>query len=253
MDILPDEIYILIFSFLLPLKYCNLYDIIVCRIVCKKWKRIVDDIEIKNRYLNNILSGYNKLIYENDYYNNYYLLYELDCYYNITKKFNIFFLNILTLDYVKKLPICYFKNSRCLDNMCSYNCYLNNHNIYKYIKKTNNGIMRGIDDKGRHYIIILYRNLSTNEILYEFLYHKNPNNYTRINNMVTYTGIFNKSYIGMNTNNDTYFYYQNNRTLNIDSYNYVIRLIEHMPCGIMKYNPEIDKFYESYSQLIKIL
>ena len=64
MDILPYEIYILIFSFLLPLKYCNLYDIIVCRIVCKKWKRIVDDIEIKNRYLNNILGGYNKLIYE---------------------------------------------------------------------------------------------------------------------------------------------------------------------------------------------
>lgn len=252
MEKLPDEILIEIFSFLLPLKYCNIHNILNCQKVCKKWKRIVNDIEIRNRYLNNILGGNINILYYKDYYNDLHLLYELDCHHNIFKQFNIFFLEILTFDYIKKLPICYFKNSKCLDNMCSHECYINNHNLKDYVSNINSGIFRGIDDKGRHYILLFYKNLSTNEILYEFLYHKKLiNNY----NMVSYSGVYNKSYIGMCTNisNNLYYYYQNYREIGYESYNYLIRLLNKMPCGIMKYNPDTDEYYESYSELVRIL
>ena len=47
--------------------------------------------------------------------------------------------------------------------------------------------------------------------------------------------------------------YDTYRELNIDAYNYLYRLITKKPCGILKYNPDTDLFYESYNELIRIL
>lgn len=253
MENLPDEILLKIICYNLPIIYCNISDFLKYRLVSKHWKKLVDDIETSNQYMNNIFKCKNsKIVYRNKYFNNLKLLYELDCYYNIVKHYNKFFLDLLSLDFIRTLPICYFKNSRCLDNMCSQECYENHHNLNKYVKDIDNGIMRGIDDKGRHYILIFYVNLTTNEILYEFLYHKNEKK-NRFD-MVTSTGIFNKNYIGLNSFNYLLLYnYEYYKELSCDSYSYLIRLLKNMPCGVMKYNCENDMFYESFDEIIKIL
>ena len=249
METLPDELQLSIFKYLVPDKYCYIQDIVNVMLVCKEWYKIVNDEEIKEYYLCSIYSYLYYTRHLNKTINlKYEIIYKLQCYKNLYLKYDRFLLNFLSYDFIKTLPICYFTDSRCIDNMCSTKCYNRNHGLKKYISSN---IMRGIDDTNRDYILVIYKNLNTGEKIYEFIYHKNL---SRNNTIITYSGIHNKTYIGLNTNLYRFLYgYDTYRELNIFAYNYFYRLITGKPCGVLKYNPDIDLFYESYNELIRIL
>ena len=68
---------------------------------------------------------------------------------------------------LQKIPVCYFKNSKCIDNLCTNDCALNFHGLLDY---ATNYVMRGIDDKNRFYLLFFYRNNVTKRIHYEFIF-----------------------------------------------------------------------------------
>lgn len=248
MNKLSGELKQEIFIFLLPDKYCIIKDIINCMLVCKEWNYLINSVYLKKVYFDLVFKKRN-LYYFNKSVIDYEFTYNIQCYKNIFLRYNKFLINFMSLNFIKHLPVCCFKSSRCIDNMCDYNCYCNNHGLQKFVTGS---IMRGIDDKDRHYILFLYKNLTTKEILYEFLYHKEINPKISI---ISYNGVFNKTYIGLNS--ETSYYYIDNifyyKELGLNSYCYLNRLLSYNPCGILKYNPEIDTFYESYDELITIL
>ena len=247
METLPDELKLSIFKFLVPDKYCYIKDLFNAMLVCKEWYNLINDEEIKEHYISSV--------YAYSYYTRklnitlkYEIIYKLHCYRNIYLKYDPFLIHFLSYNFIKNLPICYFTDSRCIDNMCSTKCYRKHHNLNKFITAN---IMRGIDDKNRDYILVAYKNLSTMEKIYEFIYHKTLSRNYKI---ITFSGVYNKTYIGLNTYLYRYLYqYDTYRELNIDAYNYLYRLINKKPCGILKYNPDTDLFYESYNELIRIL
>ena len=63
------------------------------------------------------------------------------------------------------IPVNYFKNSKCIDNVCSCECSSNYHGLLDF---TNHYISRGIDDKNRFYILLFYKKHNTRRIFYEF-------------------------------------------------------------------------------------
>jgi hypothetical protein len=244
MDKLSGELKQEIFIFLLPDKYCIIKDIINCMLVCKEWYYLINSVYLNKIYFSFVsnIYIYNKSVIDYEF------SYNIQCYKNIYLKYNKFFINFMSFNFIKHLPVCYFKSSRCIDNMCNYKCYCNNHGLHQF---ESGSIMRGIDDKDRHYILFLYKNLTTNEIIYEFLYHKKINPRTTI---ISYSGVYNKTYIGLKSEMsnllDYLFYY---KELSLSSYSYLSRLLSYNPCGIIKYNPETDLFYESFDELITIL
>ena len=128
--------------------------------------------------------------------------------------------------------------------------------------------MRGIDNKNRHYILFIYKNLTTNKIFYEFIYHKQINfdnfniyniyniynNYYNSKFMVTYSGIFNNTYIGLLSHQDQNLInnIENYRELTVESYNYMKRLVINEPCYLIKYSKIHNFFYESREQFISL-
>ena len=72
-------------------------------------------------------------------------------------------INIFGFKNLINLPFCKFDNALCIDNKCHFShsnkCYLNHHNIQKYITAP---IMRGMDSYGRNYLLFVYTNIETN-------------------------------------------------------------------------------------------
>ena len=148
------------------------------------------------------------------------------------------------------MPLCEFTNSKCIDGLCHLNdsgyCYREHHSIYNYITHP---IMRGRDDLGRIYILFCYKNTETNIYHYEFIYHKSINN----DIFLTFSGQFNKTYIGMMSDNkiaDPDYIYE--RELNIYSHNYMRKLINNEGCGVPLYDSATQTFVESKQSFISL-
>ena len=109
--------------------------------------------------------------------------------------------------------------------------------------------MRGRDDLGRIYFLFCYKNLSTNEYNYEFIYHKSIND----DIFLTFSGEFNKTYIGMISENkefDPDYIYE--REINIFSYKYINKLINNENCGVPIYDCVTHTFNESKEEFITL-
>ena len=253
MNTLFIELKFNIIYFLLPDKYCTIKKYLEYRLINKEWKSIIDSFIMKIEYSKK-LNIYSVIKKKNISYR---LLYDYQCYKDIYKRFNYIIINTLPFNLIKNLPICYFNNSKCIDKLCSKNCDENHHNLARYVN--NNRIMRGIDNKNRHYLLFIYKNLKTNKIYYEFVYHKQIhfnnayNEYNAYKFMITYSGIFNNTYIGLLSHQDNFLYNIDiNRELTDESYDYIKRLINNEQCGIVKYNFTSNSFYESFEELISI-
>ena len=159
---------------------------------------------------------------------------------NIDKLFPINILNF---------PVCYFKNSKCIDNTCGSKCCNNYHGLLDYV---DHYISRGIDDKGRFFLLFFYRDNETKRIYYEFVYTLEVLN-SNLNNPIlfTYSGNDNKCFIGnLSYNNNQIFneYYQINRyfkrIISNNSYNYMQRLLNFRECGPVEYDFETNRYLE---------
>ena len=203
-----------------------------------------DDINYNRKLLiNNVLL---KKMYQNDYFiiraqiQNFYLNKIPDDLFFFNQMFNIFNLYIQNLNIVS-LPVCYFKNSKCIDNLCDINCANNYHGLLEY---TNHYLSRGIDDKGRFYLLFFYKDFGKNMIYYEFIY---TIKFLNTKMLLTYSGYNNKCYIGNlsyniddNANDNIFF----KRIIKFKSLNYIKRLINFNKCGIIEYEQKTDKFLE---------
>jgi hypothetical protein len=240
---LPYELLINIFFFLLPDKSCNINEFKNYFLVNTKWNNIFNSKEMLNKLSeNNRLSNQ----YNNEIFTYYSLINRL-CFENLIFKINPIFLTLLSIYELINLPVCKFTNSKCIDGLCHLDksCdYYFNHNIYNYIT---NQIMRGVDDLGRIYILFCYKNINTNIYNYEFIYHKTINDEI----FLTYSGEYNKTYIGMMSDNKItdpdYIFY---RELNIYSHNYMKKLINNEKCGVPLYDSATQTFVESDKSFI---
>ena len=259
---LPTELLLSIFKFLLPNKSCNISEFKHYFLVNKKWNYLFNSNDIKNQLyieaynikqynkINNINSHYGMNVLRNNTpsikfdntltYND--IIMKL-CYTNLIMKTLPSIINYLfTITEFINLPVCQFKNSKCIDNKCHLNdngnCYHNYHNIFEYVS---HGIMRGVDELGRIYLLFTYIDLDTNEYFYEFIYHKNINN----TQFLTYSGYYNKTYIGILSDNKYFSDYIYDREIYIDSYNYMYKLLNKDKCGRPNYNSKLDNYHES--------
>ena len=233
MNNLPEELSLHIFENLLPDRSCDITEFKNYFLVNKQWNKLFNSTQIKL----SLKHKYNLLTYDKLTYNT--LITQL-CLENLFIKINYALLYLI--DYIEliNLPVCKFTNSRCIDNMCHFkknsDCYYNNHNISYYITAP---LMRGIDDLGRIYLLFTYKNLETNEYMYEFIYHKTINNTV----FLTFSGIFNKTYIGVLSENKLNNLFD--RELKYESLNYMKKLLTNETCRIPEYNDELKCFYES--------
>ena len=261
-DDLPNELLLSVFKFLLPDISCNINEFKHYFLVNKKWNSLFNSNCLKNllyieayninyyKQINKLNKQYGMAIFKNNIsiirfdntlftYND--IILKL-CYKNIILKTIPSITNYLfTIKEFINLPICQFKNSNCIDNNCHlYNgeCCYNYHSIFEYIT---HGVMRGIDDLGRIYLLFTYIDLDTNEYFYEFIYHKNIHN----TQFLTYSGEYNKTYIGMLSDNKYFSDYIYEREIHIDSYNYMHKLLNNEKCGVPIYNPILDIYEES--------
>ena len=99
------------------------------------------------------------------------------------------------------------------------------------------------------YLLFSYKNLSTNEYYYEFIYHKSIND----DILLTFSGEYNKTYIGMMGENkelDPDYIYE--REINHFSHTYMRKLINNDKCGVPVYNPITQTFNESDNEFISL-
>ena len=262
MNDLPNELLLSIFKFLLPDKSCNINEFKQYFLVDKKWNSLFNSNYLKNllyldAYNINCYKQYGMSIFKNNpiirvdntllRYNN--IIMKL-CYKNLILKTLPSITNYLfTIKEFINLPICQFKNSKCIDNNCHLKdsgiCYNNYHNIFEYIT---HGVMRGIDDLGRIYLLFTYIDLDTYDYFYEFIYHKNINN----TQFLTYSGEYNRTYIGI-LSDKYFFFYIYDREIYIDSYNYMLKLLNKEKCGRPIYNSKLDIYEESKDKNILLL
>lgn len=147
---------------------------------------------------------------------------------------------------LQKIPVCYFKDSKCIDNLCEHGCSLNFHGLLDYVS---NYIMRGVDDKNRFYILFFYKNNVTKRIHYEFIFPIDIY-YNKLKlQLFTYSGTADGSYIGnlsfvLNPNIPTLVRHFK-RELTDLSYNYIERLINFEPCGFTYFDSESGFYIES--------
>ena len=256
MDFIPNELKILIFKHLIPDNSHNINEFKSYFLIYKDWFNILTSLSIRIyyskylglyndllnahplKYVNTILSYDNIILYANHKY--------------VSQNYSRMMIDIFGYNKLINLPFCKFKKQTCIDNKCHFTkspeCYLTHHGIQKYI---NAPIMRGMDTIGRNYLLFVYTDKETNEIIYEFIYNKIVNN-TLIN---SYSGIYNKTYIGMLSDNKnvgimTKYY---SRKINTFSYIYIKKLIDGDLCRIPKYNSETGRYYESNKGDIRLL
>ena len=139
------------------------------------------------------------------------------------------------------IPVCYFKNSNCVNNICGIKCSNNYHGLLDYV---NHYISRGIDDLGRFYILFFYKNYKKNKIYYEFIYQEEFNINNIPTKILTYSGYNNICFIGnLSYYNDLVLPYFKRRIKN-KSFNYIKRLLNFNLCGIVEYCQKDKKYYE---------
>jgi hypothetical protein len=170
-------------------------------------------------------------------------------YNNLFRHINEDIYDLFNIDIIN-IPVCYFKNSKCIDNICGIKCASNYHGLLDYC---NHYLMRGVDDCGRFYLILFYKNNFTKEIFYEFIYSIK---YGLSNNRIfTYSGYQNNCYIGnisfiLNQDIETRIDYFK-RELNTDSYDYLYKLINFENCGNVYYDETTKGYIESNIKMYK--
>jgi len=239
METLPDELYLKIFIHLLPDKSCNINEFKNYFLVNKQWYKVLNDSQLKLHFSNQLTNEYEPLGQTQPIYTTYNDLIDLACYNYILLGYHPKLINIFGYNTLINLPVCQFKNADCIDNLC-FNpvCNYKYHNISKYIT---NSVMRGIDNFNRHYLLFAYKNTETNEHYYEFIYNKLIHDKI----IVTYSGIYNNTFIGMLSDN-TFISSQTDpeRELNVFSYNYIQKLINREKCTIPQWNDYYDIYKE---------
>ena len=248
MDTLPVELYLKIFEHLLPDKFCDIKEFQHYFLVNKFWNTMFNSHQIKKLFLTIILKDTEPFIEDikyilNDVSNSTQLSYNKlmkhHCYNNILCGYNQELINIIGYYNLIYLPVCKFKNSKCIDNTCfNKQCFYKNHSLEKYITSS---LMRGIDDMGRHYLLFVYTNTDTGKLYYEFIYNKRIHNDIII---TTYSGMYNNTFIGM-LSDGTHYPSINGRELNTLSYNYIKKLLKREKCCIPKYNDYYDIYVET--------
>ena len=84
----------------------------------------------------------------------------ITCYNEIFMRFSPELIDIIGYDNLINLPICKFKSSRCINNMCSFRCYNHNHVLGRYVYDRESNLMRGVDDLNRTYFLLfIYKDL----------------------------------------------------------------------------------------------
>ena len=247
---LPNELLEKIFFNLIPGDDCDIEEFKNYFLVNWRWYHIINSFSFRCLYAKslNIYSFFKKKYNSSFILSrifNYSALINIDCYNKILLKFNPELINIIGYDNLVNLPVCKLTCSKCINNMCHKECYIDNQ---KYIKNRSSNLMRGIDDLGRVYILVIYKDLSINKIYYEFIYHETLGR----EEFVTYSGLMNKTFIGMLSDNRIFTDPVFSRELQLRSYDYLNRLIKNNYCGVPKYDPEKDNFYESNSGFVTI-
>lgn len=241
MNNLPIELLTKILLNLLPDESCDIVSFKNYFLVNKLWKYIFNQYYFRVMYskklgiYNFFKKKYNSSFILNNIFN-YTSLINIDCYNKLFLTYNPDLLNIIGYNTIINIPVCKFKKSCCIENLCKTKCYFKHHNIFKYLT---NPLMRGIDDLKRHYLVFLYKDLTTNKLNYEFIYHKVNNK----QEYITFAGKLNKTYIGMLSSNipDDHLFY---RELNRESYMYMKKLVNNEYCGRPEYDPHHDCFIE---------
>jgi hypothetical protein len=242
---LPYEINFKIFTHLIPDETCDINAFREYFLVSKYFYNILNSYEFKiifskkielydtllninsPEYLKDIISSYKNII-----------LYSYNKF--VVSTYNEDLIKSIGLTNLINLPVCKFNKSKCIDNKCSFNnnkCYYKCHSLTNYITDP---LMRGVDDLGNRYVLFVYKNLDDDKLKYEFIYNKIVNNKI----LVTYSGIYNNTYIGMLSDNKLLNQTIYDRQLTTDSYNYIERLINNDRCSIPKYNSVTDSYNE---------
>jgi len=253
MNSIPSELKFLIFKHLIPNESYNINQFKSYFLIYKDWYDILTSLTFRI-YYSKYLCFYNDLIIAHPLeYVNSFITYDnilkYAGYKYILQNYSSMMIDIFGYNKLINLPFCKFQKYKCIDNRCHFTkstkCYLKNHGIEKYV---NASIMRGMDDIGRNYLLFVYTNKDTNEIMYEFIYNKVINK--KIIN--SYSGIYNKTYIGMLSDNKTMTHYYS-KIINTYSYVYIKKLIDGDLCRIPTYDYETDQYYESQEGNITLL
>jgi hypothetical protein len=245
MNPLPPELKIKIFKHLIPDESYNINEFKSYFLIYRDWFDILNSFALRI-YYSKILGLYYDLIKVHPLkYVHKVLTYDNILQYSgykyVSQNYSGMMIDIFGYNKLINLPFCKFKRPACIDNKCHFikspKCYLRHHGLNKYITAP---IMRGMDILKRNYLLFVYTDKETNEIMYEFIYNKIINN--QIVN--SYSGIYNKTYIGVLSDNKIITNYHS-RKINTFSYIYIKKLINGDLCRIPKYCPETNQFYES--------
>ena len=245
MNSLPPELKIKIFKHLIPDESYNINEFKSYFLIYKDWFDVLNSLALRIHYSKILGLYYDLLNIHPLKYVHKVLTYDNIILYSgykyVSQNYSGMMIDIFGHNKLINLPFCKFKRPACIDNKCHFikstKCYLKHHGIQKYITAP---IMRGMDTLGRNYLLFVYTNNETNEIMYEFIYNKIINK--QIVN--SYSGIYNKTYIGMLSDNKIMTKYYS-RKINTYSYIYIKKLIDGDLCRIPKYCPDTNQFYES--------
>jgi hypothetical protein len=280
---LPHHIFYKILIYSLSIEECDIEYNLNLKLVSKKWNNEIKKVKfwkdyskyiyynlnfnsnerdniynhyqnLLNRYLDKIKSEKSqkisqklfleKKLFEKENYNQDAIIQHHDFFY-IYKHINDDLHQIFNYD-LNKIPVCYFKDSNCIDNVCKSGCSINFHGLLNY---ATNYVMRGVDDKNRFYLLFFYKNNVTNRIHYEFVFPINIL-HSRLNLQIfTYSGTSDASYIGnlsfiVNSNIPTLIRHFKRELTDI-SYDYMYRLINFKPCGFVYFDTESEFYVES--------
>lgn len=191
----------------------------------------------------------NKLLLKRQYFNiefilnthvNYYLYNKIHHQFNGLFKQVLNFNNLGGIDLLN-IPVCYFKNSKCIQNLCGEKCANNYHGLLDY---TNHYLSRGFDDQGNFYLLVFYKNYEQNRIYYEFIYTTQMQNINTKYDIVTYSGYNNVCYIGNLSYKNDWMIPHYKRRLKPISIEYLLRLINFKKCGPVEFDFEKQKYLE---------
>jgi hypothetical protein len=283
LELLPNFILYKIIIYSLSISKCDIEYNLNLKLVSKSWYNTIKSVKFWKDYSKLIYFNVNYLLDEKDNIYNHYqyllkryldrhkqeesknlkqklylerILFEKEHYNqnNILQHHDFFYLYKLINDEIYqifgnellKIPVCYFKDSKCIDNLCEHGCSLNFHGLLEY---ATNYVMRGIDDKNRFYILFFYKNNVTKRINYEFIFPLEIYHSSFKVQLFTYSGSPDGSYIGnlsfiLNQNIPTLIRHFK-RELTDLSYNYMERLINFQPCGFTYFDSDSGNFVES--------
>jgi hypothetical protein len=249
----PDEILESIILKSLPDLDLDLKGFFTIRNTCKRFHRIMNSKYFLNKILQNykLTESFTKKFYNVDKIN-------LRIYKNIVYEF-IFtiFKNYLLMkvgshiikicggfDKYFSLPFIDNFRSECVDNICGSECANRYHFLHLF---ANAPVSRGIDNQGRLFLLFFYKT-SDDRILYEFIYNNEKPSLLNI----TFSGVFQNTFIGNKSMNYTDTYSASYRPLLYRSYNYMERLIKGEKTGEIVFKDTLEYAEEDLKKPVSL-